>query len=106
MRHYRVLLPLTVHTEDGSYVQGEEFSKEFSAQDEAENLASGLLELLPLRYRVIGESEVHGTKPGDEFDLALPLGEEELLMQGGHLELVQAEAEKPKRARKARADKD
>lgn len=101
MRRYRVLLPLTVHTEDGSYAQGEDFAKEFSAEDEAENLASGLLELLPVRYRVCGDSEVHGAKPGEEFDLALPLAQEELLMQGGHLELV--EVAPPKKRTRAKA---
>jgi hypothetical protein len=96
-RRYKVLLPLTVHTEDGAYKQGDEFEKDLSAVDEAENLASGLLELQPMTYRVVGESRVHETNPGDTFEMALPLGQEELLVAGGHIERVE---EKPKRKAK------
>jgi hypothetical protein len=91
MNRYKVLLPLTVHTADASYAQGEEFDQEFSVEDEAANLASGLLELLPNTYRVIGGSEVHGTKPGGTFTMAIPLGQEALLIEGGHIERVDDE---------------
>jgi hypothetical protein len=57
-RRYRVLLPLLVHTRDGSYGQHEEFDHEFTAEDEAENVRSGLLAIVPQRYRVIGGSDV------------------------------------------------
>lgn len=97
-RRYRVLLPLTVHTEDGSYAQGEEFEKEFAEEEEAENLRSGLLELLPLKYKVIGESRVHDTNPGDEFEAAIGMGQEALLIAGGHIEPV--EPPKPKSRKK------
>jgi len=93
VRRYRVLLPLVVHTADGAYSQGEEFDAEFSREDEAANLASGLLELLPMRYRNVGGSEVWGAMPGDELIRALPLGEEELLVAGGHLERIDRLAE-------------
>lgn len=86
MRRYRVLLPLLVHTKDASYGQGEEFEKEFSAEDEAENLASGLLELVPSWYRVCGTSNVFENKPGSRFQAAIPLAQEALLVQGGHIE--------------------
>lgn len=98
MRRYKVLLPLLVHTADSSYGQGDEFDHEFSVDDEAENLASGLLELMPSRYKVIGGSRVHDTDPGDEFTAALPLGIEALLVEGGHIERVQPA--KPKRKKK------
>lgn len=91
MRRYKVLLPLRVHTADSSYAQGEEFDQEFTAEDEATNLASGLLELLPLTYRVVGGSEVHGAQPGETFTLPLPLGQEVLLVEGGHIERVDDE---------------
>lgn len=87
---YRVLLPLRVHTTDASYTQGEEFEHEFSEEDETVNLASGLLELLPNTYRVVGGSEVHGTQPGETFTMPLPIGQEALLVQGGHIERVDA----------------
>jgi hypothetical protein len=88
MNRYRVLLPLLVHTADNAYAQGDEFEQEFTAEDEATNLASGLLELLPNTYRVVGGSEVHGAKPGETFTMPLPLGQEALLVQGGHIERV------------------
>ena len=104
MNRYRVALPLTVHTEDGAYVQGEEFEKEFSEEEEAANLASGLLEVVPREYRVVGGSVVHGAEPGEILVIALPMGQERLLMEGGHIEPVVPEAPKPKR--KPRADKE
>ena len=84
--HYRVLLPLEVHTEDGSYKQGQEFEKDFTAEDEAANLASGLLELLPNEYQVVGDSEVDGHKTGETYSAAIPLGREALLVAGGHIQ--------------------
>jgi hypothetical protein len=103
VRRYRVLLPLVVHTEDGSYEQGEEFEKEFADWEEAANLASGLLELMPQEYEVIGGSNVHGAEPGETFSAAIPLGNEAQLIEGGHIKLVEPKPEKPKR--KAKADK-
>lgn len=91
MNRYRVLLPLLVHTSDAAYAQFEEFDHEFTVEEETANLASGLLELLPNTYRVIGGSEVHGTKPGGTFTMAIPMGQEALLFQGGHIERVDDE---------------
>ena len=102
MNRYRVLLPLTVHTGDGSYTQGEEFEKDFTAEDEAENLASGLLELVPRKYKVVGGSRVHDTDPGEEFEAAIPLGEEELLIAGGHIERIQPAPPKTRKAKEAK----
>lgn len=98
---YRVLLPLLVHTEDAAYGQGEDFEKEFSEEDEAENLNSGLLEIVPREYKVIGGSVVHEAPPGETFTAALRIGEEAALVAGGHIERVEA-----KPARKAKADKE
>ena len=95
MRRYRVRLPLTVHTEDGSYTQGEEFEKDFSEEDEATNLDSGLLEIVPCKYRVIGGSKVFDTKPGGEFEAAMRIGQEATLMAGGHIERIEPPAKKP-----------
>lgn len=95
---YRVLLPLLVHTEDGSYGQGEEFEKDFTVEEEDANLASGLLELVPNEYRVIGESEVDGHQPGETFTAAIPLSREALL--GGHIQRVEGKPAKKTKATK------
>lgn len=101
MNRYRVLLPLTVHTEDGSYTQGEEFEKEFTVDEEAANLASGLLEIVPREYKVAGTSVVFEHQPGETFLAAIPKGQEELLL-GYHLERVEPA---PPSKSKTRADK-
>lgn len=98
MNRYKVLLPLLVHTEDGSYGQGETFAKDFTAEEEAANLASGLLELVPNEYRVVGDSEVDGHKAGDTYAAAIPLAREALLVAGGHIERVE---KKPAKSTKA-----
>jgi hypothetical protein len=54
-------------------------------------LDSGLLEIVPCRYRVVGGSEVFDTPPGGEFDAAMRLSQETLLMAGGHIERVESE---------------
>jgi hypothetical protein len=90
MKRYRVLLPLTVHTADGSYTQGEEFGKAFTEEEEAANLDSGLLEIVPCEYRVMGGSEVFATRPGDVFLAPMRIGQEQLLIAGGHIERVEA----------------
>jgi hypothetical protein len=90
LREYKVLLPLLVHPrEGGSYGQHEVFATEFTEDEETENVRSGLLAIVPQRYRVIGGSVVHDTAPGDEFEKALPIGHEALLIEGGHIERAQ-----------------
>jgi len=94
MRRYKVVLPLEVHLPaeagGGSYKQGEEFEHEFSEEDEAANLQSGLLEVIPCEYKVVGGSQVHGANPGETFTAALPMGQEAMLVAGGHIERVEA----------------
>jgi hypothetical protein len=92
MNRYRVLLPLTVHTADAAYSQGDEFDHDFTEDEENANVASGLLEILPQTYEVIGPSRVHDTAPGGRFDRALRVGEEALLVAGGHIRRVEPEA--------------
>jgi hypothetical protein len=88
MNRYRVRLPLTVHLPDGTYGQGDEFDHEFTDEDEATNLASGLLEIVPRTYRNVGTSQVDGHDPGETFEAAMSRGREALLFAGGHLEPV------------------
>lgn len=99
MNTYKVLLPLQVHTADAAYGQGDEFETEFTAEEETANLRSGLLEIVPRDYKVVGGSRVHETAPGDTFTRALTIGEEQLLVAGGHIERVappKTTARKPK----------
>ena len=98
MRSYKVLLPLTVHTEKESFTQGQVFEQVFSEDDEAQNVASGLLELQPSRYRVLVDSQVFGVSSLDSdptFEAALLMGQERLLVEGGHIERMRASPKKP-----------
>ena len=120
MRRYKVAnppagwpetLPFHLSRPDGEYGIGDEFAADLTAEDELANLNSGLLELLPLQYKVLVDTTVHGHQQGDEFELALPLGQEQLLIAGGILERTdqpepepEPEAPAPKRARKKKED--
>jgi hypothetical protein len=109
---YRNLLPLLIHTEDGAYGQGEIFEKDFSEDDERANVESGLLEIVPRRYKVVGESVVHGAAPGETFEAGLLLGNEAQLIASGNIQRVggpppeldsEPESVKPKPTKKAAA---
>lgn len=89
-RRYKNLLPLLVHTEDASYKQGEEFDKDFTPEQEQENVESGLLEVVPRTYKVVGTSEVDGHAPGDTFESSMLMVREALLVEGGHIAPVEA----------------
>lgn len=99
-RRYEVLLPLTVHTEDGSYTQGETFEKDFTPEQELDNVTSGLLAIVPAKYRVVGDSNVHGVNATDDdptFEAPLLLENEAHLVTAGHIERVEDPAPpKPK----------
>lgn len=97
MRTYKNLLPVLLHDENGSYKQGETFQKELTADEELENVNSGLLGIVPQTYRVVGVSRVHDTEPGEEFEAALLLGNEEALIEGGNIQRVEAEEKPPKK---------
>jgi hypothetical protein len=95
MRRYRVLLPVQVQPrEGGSYSQHEEFETAFTEDEETANVSSGLLAIVPQRYKVVGGSDVWETPTGEEFERALSLGEEALLLEGGHIERVEKPAKK------------
>jgi len=100
MNRYKVLLPVLV---DGEYGQGDEFEKELTPEEELANVQSGLLEIMPQTYKVIGASTVWDAAPGEEFERALTLGEEQLLVEGGHIERVEKPAPK-RRAKKGGND--
>ena len=81
-------------------VYGDEpFQREdWTAADERDALTSGLIEIVPQAYRVVGDSRVFETAPGETFEAALPLESEKALIDGGHI----ARADEPpkKAARK------
>jgi ribosomal protein L20A (L18A) len=68
---------------------GEELQHEFSAEEEADLLASGRLELIPREYRNVGTCVVYDAKPGDKFKRALRIPEEQALIEGGHIEATE-----------------
>jgi hypothetical protein len=94
---YKVLLPLLVNGEHG---QGDVFDYEFPSEAE-ENTAidTGLLEIMPRKYKVIGTSRVFETAPGDEFEMGLRMGQEAALVAGGHIERVETKKATPKPAK-------
>jgi hypothetical protein len=99
VRTYKVLLPLTVHTTDGAYTQGETFQADFTWEQEAENLDSGLLEVQPSEYEVLA-GRVFETEAGETFTAALRLGNEQQLVEGGVIKPVEPPPAKPSRKKK------
>lgn len=103
---YRVLLPLAVHTADGSYTQGETFSMDYTPEEEADVLAfrgGGLLEIVPSKYKVVGPNRVFETEPGEEFEAALTIGQQQHLIDSGQIERV---VEKPPAKRATKKGKE
>jgi len=99
INRYRVRLPVTLTDENGSYTQGEEFDKEYTAEEEADLLAfrgGGLVEIVPREYKVVGDANVHETPPGETFTAALTIGEEAHLVDGGFIQRIEPEPPKPK----------
>lgn len=71
-------------TED--YGVGEVFEHEFdSVDDELANLESGLLEIVPRKYKVVGDTAIYETPPDGEFEAALNKFEEAHLIDAGHI---------------------
>jgi hypothetical protein len=79
---YRALSPQAV----AAYSDGV-FEREFSPSEEQDALNSGLLELVPRKYRVLSNNYAAG-KQGDVVELALLKENEAALVFGGHLERV------------------
>ena len=89
MNRYRVLLPVLV---DGEYGQFDVFEKEFTVDEERTNVESGLLAVEPRRYRVLVDTEVYGVKgsdPDPTFSAGMLIEQEQMLVQGGHIERVE-----------------
>ncbi len=68
-----------------------EFEHEFSVTQERDLVASGLIEIVPRRYRVLTDTPVHGVTALDKdptFEAALLIEQEAALVAGGHIERV------------------
>lgn len=68
------------------------FEHEFTPAEEQDRLSSGLIELVPRKYKVLSNNYEAG-KQGDEVELALLVDIESALIKGGHLERVEPEPE-------------
>lgn len=98
MNRYRILLPLTISTANGSYTQGDEFEMDYTPDEEKDVLSwrgGGMLEIVPATYKVVGDQRVFETDPGDEFTAALTVGEQQHLIDTGHIERIPAEGAEP-----------
>lgn len=65
---------------------------DFTAEEEADLVAAGRLEILPSEYRNIGGREVYGAQPGETFKAALTVPQAQLLVDGGHVELASSDS--------------
>jgi len=74
-----------------------EFERDWTVEQENDALASGLVEIVPQTYRVVGDTRVFETAPGETFEAALRIEQEKALIDGGHIALVD-DAKKPKAA--------
>lgn len=90
---YRALTPMA----EAVFAAGE-FEHEFSEDDEAAHVKSGLIEIVPRTYKVVGDSDVFEAKTGETFDAALTVHVEGLLIGGGFIERVEAEKAPAKKA--------
>ena len=100
-------LPFRLRFSDGDYGIGDVFEHEFATpQDEWDNLESGLLELQPNTYKVVGESDVYETPPGETFEKALAMGQEAHLVDAGFIKRIEEKPEpEPSPKKKATAKK-
>ena len=77
-------------------LHGEEpFEAELTASEEADQIGAGHLALVPRTYRVLSNNFA-AAEQGSEIDLALLVEQEAALVQGGHIERVDAKSTKKK----------
>lgn len=68
-----------------------EFEHEFTVQQERDLVGSGLIEIVPRRYRVLVDTPVYGVTALDTdptFEAAMLIENEAALITGGHIERV------------------
>ena len=88
---YRALTPAAVAAYDDGV-----FERDFTPADEQDVLNSGLLALVPRKYKVLSNNFAAADQ-GSEIEAAYPVEIEQALIQGGHLERVD---DKPKTTKK------
>jgi hypothetical protein len=72
---------------------GELIEHDWSAEEEADAISSGQVELAPTPYEVVGESVVQGFLPGSTGDMVLTIPQRDALIEGG---AIQPTTSKPK----------
>jgi hypothetical protein len=87
---YKALSPQA----EGVFAKGV-FEAEFTPTEERDWLASGLLEIVPRKYRVLSDNYAAAAQ-GETFDGALLVENEAALIQGGHIERVERPTPKKK----------
>lgn len=73
---------------------------DLTAQEEAQLLEWGRLEVVPVEYEVVGPRRVAGCEPGERFTAGYPQPIEAMLIQAGHIEPVK----KPSKAASDKGD--
>lgn len=91
------MLPVLVNGEHGP---GDVFEHEFSPEDERTNVESGLIQVEPVTYEVIGENRVYDHGKGERFQAQLLMEQEKHLVDAGHVRVVE-EDRKPDQATEA-----
>lgn len=83
---YRALTPAG----EATFAEGV-FEFEFTAVEERDWLASGLLEIVPRTYRALSDNFTLAAQ-GEQFTAALLMEHEAALISGGHIERVDEKA--------------
>ena len=76
---------------------------DLSPADERDAVDSGVLSIVPRKYRVVSNNFSAG-KPGDEFETALLAEVESMLVNGGHIEVVEDKPPAKKTTTKKKSD--
>jgi len=78
---YRALSPVA----EAVFAEGV-FEAEFTPAEEKDHLGSGLIELVPRKYRALSDN--YQVPQGETFDATFLVENESALIQGGHIERV------------------
>jgi hypothetical protein len=76
------------------------FEHDFTPDGEQDALNSGLLELVPRKYKVLSNNFAAGEQ-GSEIEAAYPMEIEQAYLTGGHLERINPPTEKPAAKKKS-----
>lgn len=94
---YKATSPAAVAAFDGGV-----FERDFTPAEEQDWLSSGLLELVPRKYKVLSNNFEAG-KQGDEIEAAYLVEIEHAYLRGGHLERIDPKPVAKKKAEPAEA---